>query len=121
MTPSPTLWKEIRREESNDELVSSRTNARRDLLGLHCQSRDGGRRNRSATTGGNAETGGQDAGPARPGRAGRGQASGARRRTWHRNQIDPQSSSEWLRRYSPRATTKVGLATTSSPRTGENW
>src|SRR5262249_43982222 len=102
MTPSPTLWKEIRREESNDELVSSRTNARRDLLGLHCQSRDGGRRNRSATTGGNAETGGQAAGPASPSRAGRGQASAARRPTWHRLQIDPQSSSEWLRRYSPR-------------------
>ena len=30
-------------EESDDELASSRTNARRDLVRLHCQGRDGGR------------------------------------------------------------------------------
>src|SRR5262249_16352810 len=49
------------REESNDELVSSRTNARRDLVRLYCQGLDGGRRGRPARTSGHAEAGGLEA------------------------------------------------------------
>src|SRR5258705_10657576 len=62
------------REESNDELVSSRTNARRDVVRLYCQGRDGGRRDRPARTRSNAEADGPEAGPASACRAGRGQA-----------------------------------------------
>src|SRR5215813_7133227 len=58
-----TLTPPANREEPHDELVSSRTNPRRDLVGLHCQSPDGGRRNRPARTRGNAEAGGPEAVP----------------------------------------------------------
>src|SRR5262249_38918933 len=59
-------------EEPHDELVSSRANPRRDLVGLHCQSPDGGRRNRPARTRGNAEAGGPEAVPRARAGVGRG-------------------------------------------------
>src|SRR5262249_58535614 len=46
------------REESDDELASSRTNARRDLVRFHCQGRDGGRRCQPSQAQGDAAAGG---------------------------------------------------------------
>src|SRR5262249_31428628 len=51
--------------ESQNELVSSRNNARRGVVPLYCQGRDGGRRHRPARTRGNAAADGPEAPPAR--------------------------------------------------------